>query len=218
VGTLTLNSITSSSKSLLAVFGVCFVLVGISSYVDHNKKYLKIKYLKNKDIPVLASWTFKPNTSDYINTALYNKKFATISTALLTCVLCLVMACCIYLSGEKYSTPIASLLMCISLIVTIAALMLISYYYDSKLSSDSEALIGEDCFYFIDDLHTLQKSIYFLQDVRIDYSSEVSLQFLYGDYDLFKGPSYTINIPIPKGELLAAELIQKHYLELIHYE
>lgn len=216
--TLLLDTINSSSKSILAIFGICFILIGLSSYAEHNKKYFKIKYLKNKDVPVIANWNFKPNSSNIINEVLYNKKFSAISTALLTCVLCLVIACCIYLSGEKYSVPIASFLMTISLITTILALISISYYYESKLSSDSEVLIGEDYFYFLDELHFLYKSIYFLQDVRIDFSDETCLQFLYGDCDLFKAPLYTINIPIPNGQLLAAELIQKHYLELIHYE
>jgi len=188
------------------------------SYAEHNKKYFKIKYLINKDVPILAHWHYKPNSSSIINETLYNKKISAASTALLICLLSLVIACCIYLSEEKYSVPIAFFLMSLSLIATLVALIAITYYYNLNLSLDSEVLIGEDCFYFLGELHAMQKSIYFLHDVRINFSNENSLQFLYGDLDLFKDSLYTITIPIPKGSLVTAEFIQRHYLELIHSE
>jgi hypothetical protein len=217
-GTLFLNSINDSSKSVLATFGICFLLIGFSGYAEHNKKYFKIKHLKNSEVPVIANWQFKCNSSNMINQILYDKKLSASSTIILSCVLCLVLSFCVFFSGEENSLYIMRLLISISIAGTLIALILNSYYYTLKLSSDSEALIGEDYIYFLDELHTLQKSIYFLYDVRIDYSSEISLQFLYGDYDLFRDPVYSISIPIPPEELTTAEFVQRHYLNLIHYE
>ncbi len=213
-----LGSLLDSTKSILVLFGLCFILLGITSYVEHNKKYQKMKYLKNKQVKVIAHWTFKSNTSSYINELLYSKKFSSSSTIMLTLLLFLVIACCVYLSGEKYSLQIGLILTALSLIGSAASLFINAWYYQSKLTSDTEVIIGEDCIYFIDDLYTLNKSIYFLEDVRIDYSDENLLQFLYGDYDLFTGPMYTVNIPIPAEELDTARRVQGHYLELIRYE
>ncbi|WP_069998926.1 hypothetical protein [Cellulosilyticum sp. I15G10I2] len=213
-----LNDLLASSKSVLFLFGVCFILVGIVSYAQHNKKYLKIKYLKNNEIPVIAHWVFKPNSSSYINELLYERKSSTVSTIILTFILCLVIACCILFSGEKYSLSLSIGLIVVSFLALPTALFYNDYSYNSKLTSSSEALIGEDCIYFLDELYTLHKSIYFLEDIRINYSSENTLQFLYGDYDLYTGPMYTINIPIPLDELEVAQQVQKHYLDLILYE
>ncbi len=215
---LVFNNLLDSSKSLLLVFGTCFMLIGIITYIQHHKKYLKIKHLKNKEVSVMAHWRFKPSSSSCINEALYDKKFSNISTIMLTFLLAFIITCCIFFSGEKYSIPLSIGVMIISIISLIAALIYNSYYYNSKIYSLSEAFIGEDCIYFLDELYTLHKSIYFLEDIRINYSVEDTLQFLYGDYDLFTGPMYTINIPIPNGELDTAKSIQKHYLDLIHYE
>jgi energy-coupling factor transporter transmembrane protein EcfT len=212
-----LNDLSNSSKAALILFGICFFLIGATSYAKHNKKYLKIRYLKNENVPLIASWHFKPHTSLSIDEMYYEGKASAIYTTLLGVLLCLVVAGCIYFSGEKYAIHTSLGLLALSLIIAPLCITCISAYYTGKLESDSEALIGEDCIYFLDELYTLHKSIYFLEDIRIGYGGENSLQLLYGEYDLFTGPMYTIKIPIPDGELETAKLIQKHFIELIHY-
>lgn len=212
---LLLNSISISSKSVLATFGVCFIVIGIVSYIQHNKKYTKIKELKNADVPVMARWSFAPSKSNCIKEALYNKKNAAFSTAVLTVILFLVIAACFYFSSEKHGLIVALFIVTLSVLAAPSLFISILYYYDKLLSSPAEVTIGEDCIYFIDELHALQKSIYFLHNVKMVCGYENILQFQYGDTDLLENPVYTIDIPIPEGQLKTALTIQKHYLELI---
>ncbi|MDF2595052.1 MAG: hypothetical protein K0R69_1393 [Clostridia bacterium] len=212
-----LNTLSNPSKAALIIFGICFFFIGTASYAKHNKKYLKIRYLKNENVSLIASWHFKPHTSLSIDEMYYEGKTSAIYTTLLSVLLCFVIAGCIYFSGEKYALHVSLSLLGLSIIIAPLCIACISAYYTAKLEADSEALIGEDCIYFLDELYTLHKSIYFLEDIRIGYGSENSLQLLYGEYDLFTGPMYTIKIPIPDGQLDVAKHIQKHYIELIHY-
>lgn len=212
---LAFENLLATTKSSFVVFGICFILIGIVSYIQHHHKYLKIKHLKNKEVPVIASWRFEPHHSKYIDEMLYTQKSSTVSTIFLTFLLGTIIAACIFLSGEAYSTSIGMSLLLLSITALILALIYSNYYYTYKSNTLCEIIIGKDCIYFLDELYTLHKSIYFLENIIIHHSSETTLQFLYGDYDLFTGPRYTLIIPIPEGQLKQAEYIQKHYLRLI---
>ncbi|PHV69880.1 hypothetical protein CS063_13665 [Sporanaerobium hydrogeniformans] len=207
--------LTVEAQSVLIIFGICFITIGISSYTSHHKKYIKMSCLKNGTVPILGHWHYAPHSSPLINELIKEKKVTAIYTTVLTLFLAFTFAFIIYLTNEAYSIPLSIALSALSLLASIALFIFLPRYYDTLLNQPAEVIFGEDCFCFLDELFCLQKSIYLLGDVRIDYSDECSLQFLYGSPEVTPTPSYQISIPIPPKEMETAQSIQSYYLDLI---
>lgn len=215
---LFLTTISFSTQSILIIFGICFIVIGITSYSIHSTKYLKITYLKNNDMKVLAHWHYKADSSPIITDLINERRFSATLTAILSAVLFLVIAFVIYLTNENYSAFISLLWAIVSILAFITVFTYLPYYYNTQLRTCAETLVGEDSILFLDELFSLHHSMYLLEDIRIDYGEENTLQFLYGVSEVLADPVFTLTIPIPDGELETAKYIQAHYLDLITWK
>ncbi len=210
-------NLSIASQSMLAIFGVCFISMGISSYISHNKKYTKIRYLMNGTTTLLAHWHYAPHTSSLMTELIKEKKTSAIYTSILFIFLLLTLSFIIFLTNETYSTLLSITMATLSLIVGIIIAIYLPHYYNALFNQPVEALFGEDCFFFLDEIFFLQKSIYLLEDIRIDLDVEYSLQFLYRTPEIGSTVCYSVIVPVPPDALDTAKHIQAYYLELINW-
>lgn len=215
IALIMLQNLSASNKGALTLFAICFILIGLIAYNIHSQKYLKIKELETGETPVLAHWIFAPNTSTIINDALLEQKSNIITTIMLSFVLGIVFAFIFIFGTNKYNLYIGLTIGIISFVGFIISMFLATYYCSKQSKINTEVIFGEDCIYFLGELYTLQRSIYFLENILINVSDEISMQLLYGQNDLGNKSVCTIQIPIPKDNLVVAKVLQKHYLELI---
>ncbi len=215
ISAVLLETLPFSSKSALLLFSLCFIVVGTSTLAVHYKKYLRIKHLLNHDAPILAHWVYDTDSYPLLKNALIEQKCSTISTAILSVILALIFFTVFAYSGGVYILYLGYGLNLLSVLVFVAGLYFINTYYKTALSSTSEAIFSEEYIYFLDELHTNQKSIYFLEKVIIDTEVEPVFKLIYGQYDIDDVPIYEVSIPIPKGKEGIAEYLRKYYMELI---
>lgn len=148
VAAILLTSLADSSKSALFLLGICLIITGIMTYAKHSKQYIKIKYLTEGELTLIAHWHFEPHSSKYIDEAFYERKISTIYTLILSFLLGLIIACCVFFSGEKYSGLLSLSLLILDCTALSIALIYNSLYYQSRLSSPAELFIGEDSIIF----------------------------------------------------------------------
>lgn len=213
-----LQTIPNSSKSALLLFSICFIIIGLIALAVHYKKYVKIKTLTNHHAPVLAHWTYDISSSSTLKETLSEQKCNTISTAVLTLVLGIIFCLVFAYSGGIHVLYIGYIFAILTVLGFIIAIRIILTYYKEALKTSTEVIFGEDCIYFMGQLYTLQKSIYFLENVIIIHGPEVVLQLIYGQYDVDDIPTHIISIPVPAHKLQVAEHLRKYYLDLIAYE
>ena len=218
ISAILLQTIPHSSRSALLLFSICFMVVGLVSFTVHYKKYLKIKALINHHVPILAHWVYDIKGSNVLQEALNEQKNNSISTAILSLILGIIFSLIFAYSGGIYTLYTGYALLLITLLGFIIAIRFILTYYNDFLNKPTEVIFGEDCIYFMEQLLTSQKSIFFLENIIIVKDTELVLQLIYGQYDIDDTPSYVISIPIPSNKLSVAEHLRKYYLDLIAYE
>ncbi|MBU3811085.1 MAG: hypothetical protein H9893_05460, partial [Candidatus Niameybacter stercoravium] len=69
--------------------------------------------------------------------------------------------------------------------------------------------------YFNNELYSIYKACYMLEEIEIIPGAQNYLRFVYGAPGTPYGPFQIINIPIPPSELATAQQIKEHYLSLI---
>lgn len=210
-----LQSLPLSSKSAVLIFSIAFILIGTVSFAVYHKKYLAIKDLCAHHVPVIMHWTYAPHSSHTLKTFIKEQKTSTFATAILILVLSLIFSIIFAYSGGHYILYLGYTLAILCLLTFIITQRFISAYYQSLEESTSEVIFGEEAIYFIDELYTLRKSLYFLQGVSIYIGAEHLLVLDYGLYDIDEPASYSITIPIPPGKLKAATYLKNYYSELI---
>lgn len=214
-----LHSISDSSRGVLILFSVFFILVGLVSYAVHYKKYHHIKGLTNHETPILAHWTYSLDNSPLLQKILLEQKMSSITTAILTLILGILFSVSFLISHSSHVIYIGIALIIFCLISFTLAVCLLLSYYKHQLTKPAEVIFGEDCIYFLDEIYGLQKSIYILENIIIQTEgSESCLKFLYGQYAPDDLPMYTLCIPIPNNKLNVAEHLRKYYLDLLNTE
>ncbi len=210
-----LQTLPLSSKSALLIFSTAFILVGTFSFAVHYKKYLKIKALSTHHVPIIAHWTYAPNSSNTLKDLIKQQKAATIATAILILILSLIFCIVFAYSGGKNILQVGYILAVLCILIFIIVLRFISAYYTHLASSELEVIFGEDIIYFLDELYTVQRSLHFLTKVNIYIGPEPLLILDYNLYDIDEPPTYSITIPIPQGKLKTATHLKNYYSELI---
>ena len=218
ISAVLLETIPHSSKSALLLFSICFMIVGLIASAVHYKKYSRIKTLTDHNAPVLAHWTYDINSSSTLQETLNEQKNNAISTAILSFVLGIIFSLVFAYSGGIYILYTGYIFAFLTILGFIVALRFILTYYKETLNKPAEVIFGEDSIYFMEQLFTLQKSIFFLENVVIVEGTEMVLQLIYGQYDVDDVPSYIISIPIPSNKLQVAQHLRKYYLDLILQE
>ena len=194
---------------------ICTLSISYISYRIHHKNYVAIKALINRKKTILAYWTYAPNTSDTIQEAILAEKFSSFYTLILACIVGILLGVGFSLVHMSVFYIVSKIIYVLSFLSFIVGYLTLIKYYSKKLSTTSLAIIGEDSFYFLDRLYPMQKSMYILSEVRLTPGKEDCLSFIYGFCGNSIKSSYTINIPIPSGNLEIAEYICNHYENII---
>jgi len=210
-----LQTLPLSSKSALLIFSTAFILVGAFSFAVHHKKYLKIKALCTHQVPVIAHWTYAPNSSNTLKNLIKEQKENTVATAILILILSLIFSIVFAYSGGSYILYLGYILAVLCLLTFMIVLRFISAYYTHLASTELEVVFAEDTIYFLDELYTIKRSLYYLTNVSIYVGPEPLLILDYGLYDIDEPASYSITIPIPQGKLKVATHLKSYYAELI---
>lgn len=210
-----LQTLPLSSKSALLIFSTAFILVGVLSFAVHHKKYLMIKALYAHHVPIIAHWTYAPDSSNTLKNFIKDQKSNTLATSFLILILSLIFSIVFAYSGGSYILYIGYLLAALCLLIFIIVLRFISIYYTDLANHETEVIFGEDAIYFLDELYTIRKSLHFLTKVSIYVGPEPLLILDYSLYDIDEPASYSITIPIPQGKLKVATYLKSYYSELI---
>lgn len=210
-----LQSLPLSSKSALLVFSTAFIIVGITSFAVHYKKYRDIKSLYTGEIPIVAHWTYAPNSSNTLKTFIEEQKSSTLATALLILILALIFSIVFAYSGGTYILYLGYSLAILSFLIFIIARRFISAYYKHLLESELEVIFSEDSIYFLDEIHPLQKTFSSLEKIELYIGPEHLLIFDYGFCDVDEPSLYSVTIPVPQNQLKTATYLKHYYSDFI---
>ncbi|MGL4736713.1 MAG: hypothetical protein ACRCW2_04575 [Cellulosilyticaceae bacterium] len=213
ISALVINAFGSTTYTLLLAFGGVLVVIGAIAYYITYLRIKTISLLKNKQLPILAHWTYLPSEFKTIHTALVEEKHSTFSMIILTTFLILLIAI-----GFILTNPTLYLRICITLGILIIVLALtcslcVQIYYKNKLTHPVEALISEEFIYFCGELYGLNRSLYILETVQIIEGPQNVMQFIYGSPGTPYDPIHILTIPIPAGNLDHAKEIRTHFIK-----
>ncbi len=209
------HSLLSNLKSGFFILDLIITIICYISYRIHYKNYMHIKALKQRKKVVLAYWIYKPNTSEAINEAILSEKISSFYTLILVCIVGILLGVGFSLVHIPFFSLLAKIIYALSFLVFIFGYWLLIKHYSNKLSTISEAIIGDDSFYFLDKLYTFQKNMYILSQVSLNTEAENCLSFTYGFCGDTVKSTYTINIPVPPGQMEIARYICVHYENII---
>lgn len=205
-------TLSPNTQRAILLYAICFILIGIAAFAVHYRKYNLLKTLMDNDLPILARWSFKPNSSAILTNTLKEYKHNALCTLSFTFILVLIFTCTFiatYLPTLSYLGPL------ISIIFLLVGIFIINAYFKRLSTEPIEVIWGEDLIYFLDDIYTLQKSIYFLDNVVINTEGEPTLQLIYGQIEYDDSPYFILEIPIPENQMKMAHVLCNHYLEEI---
>ncbi len=203
---------TSTMENVISLLAISFIFIGLSAFAVYHKKFSVMKCLDNKDVPTITRWTFNSHTSPLITSTIKQYRHNALCTLFLTFILILIFICTFittYFPTLSYVGPLVSILF------LLIGLLIINTYYNTLSNAPTDIIFGEDTIYFLDDIYTLQKSIYSLDNVLINTEGEPMLQFIYGQLEYNDSPYFILEIPIPENQLTMAQVLRNHYLEQI---
>lgn len=206
------------SRSALLILSIVLILVGIASFAVNYKKYHIVTNLCQHKSPIIAHWTYKPNSSKIINNLIKEQKSNSSATATLFLILSIIFCIVFAYSGGTTVLYTGYILAVLCVCIYIISLRFISTYYEQLLNKETEVIFGEDCFYFLNELYECQRGYHFLEKVTVFKGDENHLIFAYGLYDVDEPPAYIVTIPIPNSKLHTAEHIKSYYMDLIKPE
>lgn len=204
-----------SRRSALLILSIVLILTGVVAFTVNYKKESLISQLLNHEIPIITDWTYAPKSSTIITNLIHFQKVDSIGTAALFLVLAIIFCVVFAYSASTYILYTGYILIFFCLCSFIVSLRLISLYYGEMTKSETKAIFGETCFYFLDELYEIRRGYHFLQNVSICQDTEDYLLFAYGLYDVDEPPAYFVTVPIPAGRMPAAIYLQSHYMALI---
>lgn len=214
---ISLISFDASAPAFIAcvLLGISLVVIGVVSFFIHYQAHLIIKQLEDKDITILAHWSYSPLQYDGVKESLLQSRNTNLSIVFLLGVLSCLIALGILFSNSPFALMICSSIILVTLVACVCTSVLVCIHYGEKLIKPVEAIVGEDYIYFHEDLYSLHRSIYLLTDVRIVAGEQSYLQFLYGSPYTSFDPVYILSLPIPPDQMEVAKYIRKHYMCII---
>ena len=210
-----LQTLPFSSKSALLIFSFALMMIGIVLFAVHYKRYNTINNLITRNLPVIAQWSYSPNTSETLKKLIKEQKTNSLATAILILILSIIFSIIFAYSGSTYILWLGYIFAILCILVFIIAIRFISAYYKYLSTSESIVLFGEDYIYFLDELYTLNKSFYLLENVNIYIGVENLLIFEYGLNDIDSSAYYTLTIPIPPDKLNIAIRLKDYYRSIL---
>lgn len=206
---------SSFTMTTYLLLGTLLILMSIIAYTIHLSRFKLIHSLKTRKTTILAHWFYSPKCFPVLEKSLKENRQTHLSIIFLLCLLGILLA-----SGIALTYPLAGLLPSFFLsigIICICAIsaLLVYFYYEKKLSSNVETIIGDHVIYFSDKLYLLTYSTYLLVDLQLVETPAPYLQLLYGFPGTSYEPMHIVNIPVPLNQIEVAQHIRIHYLELI---
>lgn len=205
-----------SSKSALFIFSCAFMTIGMVLFAVHYKRYTIIKNLMNRSLPVVAHWSYLPNSSETLKKLFKEQKNNALATTTLILILSIIFSMIFAYSGNTYILKLGYTFAILFIFTFIIAVRFILAYYNVLLESQSTVLFGKEYIYFLDELYTLNRSLYVLRNVNIYIGTENLLIFEYGLNDIDDSPCYNLTIPIPSDKLRIALQLKDYYRSLIN--
>ena len=204
------------SKSALLIFSCSFICIGSALFAVHYKKYTCIRNLLHYNTPIIAKWTYMPQSSPILTQYCKEQKLNAIATAFLFLTFSIIFFLIFAYSGKSHILFLGYTLALVCVFIFIIALRFIGSYYELLAKTENSVVFGEDCIYFIDDLYGLNYSIYLLQNVNIYIGKENLLIFEYGLNDIDDEARCHLAIPIPIDKLDVAMKLKIYYRSIIH--
>lgn len=210
---LVISSQSSSNKNMIFLLSLVIIVIGLILFYFNRKRYKIIKNLFSHNQNILAHWTFKPTASKLIKTSFMDQKYSDIGALTLVFILFITIGLTLIASRLQYELFMGLIIILGNLMIYIFALKELFHYYAISDTEDTSIIFSEHYFYYLGSLHMLHKSIYLLEDIVIESNDEMTLKFLYGQFNTYEPSTYIIEIPIPENALPTAVSIQKHYLK-----
>lgn len=205
------------SYILALIISLCICLVGITSCILTYKRHKVILQLKENKLPSIARWQYMPKDYKLVEGQLEENRYISISIIFLIGVLGILVLLGLVFSSHPLHLLYAGLLLIMLIVFCSVGFYFVQTYYLKRLSKNCETIISDHYIYFGGELYTMQKGLYYLEDVRIFSDDNDYLQFIYGAPGTPYGPFTTLTIPIPEGELDLAYLIQTTYVTCLHH-
>ncbi|WP_157047606.1 hypothetical protein [Cellulosilyticum ruminicola] len=90
---LLVPTLSPNTQRAILLYAICFIFIGIAAFSVHYKKYNLLKTLTDNDLPILARWSFDPNSSEILISTLKEYKHNAMCTLFFTFILVLIFAC-----------------------------------------------------------------------------------------------------------------------------
>lgn len=206
---------TSPASIITILLGLLLTIVGLFAFILHYKNSIIINQLKQNKLPILAKWTYNPSDFKLVKDKILEDCYVDLSLVILIGIFSLVLAAGLLFSFNPHRFSLSALLIVISILSSSLFSLFIHFYYTNKLTKCSTAIISNRYIYFNNELYSIYKSCYILEDIEILSEPQCYLKFIYGAPGTPYGPYEIINIPVPSSELALANEIKQHYLSLI---
>ena len=216
ISSIIIKTLLYPSKSALLIFSCSFICIGGALFAVHYKKYTCIQNLLHYNTPIIAKWTYAPESSPTLTQYCKEQKLNAIATAFLFLTFSIIFFLIFAYSGKSHILFLGYTLTLVCVFIFIIALRFINAYYELLAKTENTVVFGEDCIYFIDELYGLNYSIYLLQNVNIYIGKENLLIFEYGLNDIDDEARCHLAIPIPIDKLDIAMKLKIYYRSIIH--
>lgn len=206
---------TNPAYISIVLLGLLLTIVGLFAFILHYKNLIIIEEMKKDKLPILAKWTYKPSDFHLVKDKILEDCYVDLSLVVLIGLLSLLLAFGFIFSFIPSYLSLSAFLIVVIVILCSFSSLFIYFHYTKKLEKSSTAIISNYYIYFNNELYSIYKSCYVLEDIEISSGSQHYLKFIYGAPGTPYGPFEVINIPIPSSELSVAIEIRQHYLSLI---
>lgn len=203
------------SYILFLFLSLSLCLIGVVSFIMSYRRHQIIAQLKKSELPILARWQYTSKNYKLVALQLDENHYINVSIIFLIGVLGLLIILGLTFSGNPISIFLSILLTLILIVSCSISFYLIHGYYGQQLEKEFETIISSHYIYFNGELYSIQKGLYYLENIKVVHEGQYYLQFIYGAPGTPYGPFTTLTIPIPEGELATAYTIKEAYLSLI---
>ncbi|MBC8578720.1 hypothetical protein [Zhenhengia yiwuensis] len=206
---------TNPSCIIALCLGLVLAAIGVFGFILHYKNLMIIENMKKNKLPILARWSYKPSDFSLVKDKILEDCYVDLSLIVLIGVFCLILAIGLIFPIATDSIGLSILIIISTVILCSLCSILVYFYHVSKLEKYTTALINYHYIYFNNELYSIYRSCYMLEEIEITTGVQNYLRFVYGAPGTPYGPFQIIDIPIPPSELATAYQIKEHYLSLI---
>lgn len=195
--------------------GLLLSITGLFAFILHYKNLAIIENMKKNKLPVLAKWSYKPCDFNLVKNKILEDCYVDLSLVVLIGILSLILALGLIFSFASHGISLSLLIIVATVLLCSLCSLMVYFYHTNKLEKCSTAIISNHYIYFNNELFSIYKSCYVLEEIELISGTQNYLKFIYGAPGTPYGPFKIIDIPIPASELSVAAEIKQHYTSLI---